>query len=203
MIRKPRFVVLGLLLLVLFLPGCPKKIVKIPPIEAPPAKNPISILLEAFSAVENFQSKASIRIDTVRKGEQVNIPLNGFVFYQRPDELRILGYLPWGMGLFDALYVKGEFFLLSPLQKKAFTGEVSEFQDLIEKEAIQISTEKTPGDLVPNLIRIGLEEKHTRIDIRLKEISVNSTLPEDVFRWVVPEGVEVRPLAQLLKGKKY
>jgi hypothetical protein len=37
----------------------------------------------------------------------------------------------------------------------------------------------------------------------LKEISVNSTLPEDVFRWVVPEGVEVRPLAQLLKGKKY
>jgi len=203
MIRKPRFIVLGLLLLALFLPGCPKKIVKIPPIEAPPVKNPISILLDAFSGVENFQSRASIRIDTVRKGEQMNIPLNGFVFYQRPDQLRILGDLPLGMSLFDALYVKGEFFLLSPLQKKAFTGEVSEFQDLIEKEAIQISIEKTPGDLVPNLIRIGLEEKHTRIAIRLKEVSVNSPLPEDIFRWMVPEGVEVRPLAQLLKGKKY
>lgn len=203
MIRKPCFIILGLLLLPLLLSGCPKKIVKIPPIEAPAVKNPIILLLETFSAAENFQSRASIRIDTVRKGEEMNFLLNGFVLYQRPDKLRILGYHPLGMGLFDALYVKGEFFLLSPLQKKAFTGEVSEFQDLIEKENVQISTEKTPGDLIPNLIRIGVEEKQTRIDIRLKDISVNSQLPEDAFRWMVPEGVEVRPLAQLLRGKKH
>jgi outer membrane lipoprotein-sorting protein len=45
-------------------------------------------------------------------------------------------------------------------------------------------------------------EKETRIDIRLKDPSINSSLPEDSFRWVVPEGVEVKPLAQLLKEKK-
>jgi outer membrane lipoprotein-sorting protein len=45
-------------------------------------------------------------------------------------------------------------------------------------------------------------EKETRIELRLKEISVNSSLPEDSFQWVIPEGVEVKPLARLLKGKK-
>ncbi len=202
MIRKPWLILFSLLLLGLFLSGCPKKVEKIPSLKAPPVKNPIAVLLETFSAAENFQSRASIRIDTVRKGAEMNFLLNGFVLYQRPGKLRILGYHPLGMGLFDALYIDGEFFLLSPLEKKAFTGEISEFEDLMEKQAIRISTERIPGDLIPSLIRIGVEEKQTRIDIRLKDISVNSQLPEDAFRWAVPEGVEVRPLAQLLKGKK-
>jgi len=202
MTRRPCLLFLSALLLALFLSGCPKKLERIPSVKAPPVKNPIAMLLEPLSAVENFQSRASIRIDTVRKGEEMTFLLNGFVLYQRPGKLRILGYHPLGMGLFDALCVDGEFFLLSPLEKKAFTGEVSEFEELIEKQAIRISTEKGPGDLVPNLIRIGLEEKQTRIDIRLKDISVNSRLPEDAFLWAIPEGVEVRPLTQFLRGRK-
>ena len=75
----------------------------------------------------------------------MNFLLNGFVLYQKPDQLRILGYpFPLGMGLFDALYRNGEFFLLIPFQKRAYTGEVSEFEDLIEKAGpIEISFEKT------------------------------------------------------------
>jgi hypothetical protein len=129
--------------------------------------------------------------------------LNGFLLYQKPDRLRLLGYHPLGMGLFDALYRNGEFFLLIPLQKRAYTGEVSQFEDLIEKAGeIKISSEKSEGSEVPNRIRIEVVEKETRIELRLKEISVNSSLPEDSFQWVIPEGVEVKPLARLLKGKK-
>jgi outer membrane lipoprotein-sorting protein len=36
----------------------------------------------------------------------------------------------------------------------------------------------------------------------LKEISINQSLPKDAFQWVAPEGVEIKPLAQFLKGKK-
>lgn len=200
--RKRCLCISGIFLLGLLLSGCPKKFVKIPPIETLPVENPVAKLLEAFSAAETVQARAAIRIDTVRKGEEVSFLLNGTLFYQKPDKLRILGYHPLGMGLFDALYRNGEFFLLSPLQKKAFTGEVSEFDDLIAKAGIQISTEKAPGYLIPNLIRIAVEEKETRIDLKIKEPSINSSLPEDAFRWEVPEGVEVMSLAQLLKGKK-
>jgi outer membrane lipoprotein-sorting protein len=45
-------------------------------------------------------------------------------------------------------------------------------------------------------------EKETRIDIRLKNPSINASLPEDSFQWVVPEGVEVKPLAELLRKKR-
>jgi hypothetical protein len=136
-------------------------------------------------------------------GEGMNFLLNGYLLYQKPDKLRLLGYHPLGMGLFDALYRNGEFFLLIPIQKKAYTGEVSEFEDLIEKAgAIQISSEKSEGSEIPNRIRIDVVEKETRIELRLKEISINSSLPEDSFQWAVPDGVEVRPLTGLLKGKK-
>jgi hypothetical protein len=131
----------------------------------------------------------------------VNFLLNGTVLYEKPDKLRILGYHPLGMGVFDALYRGGEFFLLSPFEKKAYTGEILDFEDLIEKVGVRISTEKTPGIMVPTLIRIGVEEPETRVDLRLKEIEVNSSLPDDTFRWSVPEGVDVMPLAQLLKKK--
>jgi outer membrane lipoprotein-sorting protein len=202
MIRKPWFTILSLFFLILFLSGCPKKVVKIPPIEVPSVKDPMAKLLEAFSSVDSVQAKASIRLDTVRKGEELKFLLNGIVLYEKPDKLRILGYHPFGMGVFDALYRGGEFFLFSPLQNRAYTGEISEFGDLIAKANIRISTEKPEGSQVPDRIRIEMPEKETRLDVKLKEISVNQSLPKDTFQWVTPEGVEIKPLAQFLKGKK-
>lgn len=202
MIRRPWCVILSLFLLVLFLSECPKKVAKIPSIEVPPVKDPMAKLLEAFSSADSVQAKASIRLDTVRKGEELKFLLNGIVLYEKPDKLRILGYHPFGMGVFDALYRGGEFFLFSPLQNRAYTGEISEFGDLIAKANIRISTEKSEGSEVPNRIRIEMPEKETRVDVKLKEISVNQSLPKDAFQWVAPEGVEIKPLAQFLKGKK-
>ena len=202
MIRKPWFLIPSLFLILLFLSGCPKKLVKTPSFEAPPAKDPVAELLEAFSSAESLQAKASIRLDTVRKGEELKFLLNGIVLYEKPDKLRILGYHPFGMGVFDALYRGGEFLLFSPLQNKAYTGEVSEFSDLIAKANIKISAEKPEGSNVPNRIRIEMPEKETRVDVKLKEISINQPLPEDAFQWVAPEGVEVKPLAQFIKGKR-
>jgi outer membrane lipoprotein-sorting protein len=202
MVRKSCFIILSLLLLGLLLSGCPKKIPEPLIIEKPPLENPIATLLDAFSPAESFQAKASIRIDTVRSGEEMKFLLNGFILYQKPDHIRLLGYHPLGMGLFDALYRNGEFFLLIPLQKKAYTGEVSQFEDLIERAGpIQISTEKAEGNQIPSRIRIDVVEKETRIDLRLREISMNSAIPEDSFQWVVPEGVEVEPLMRLLRKK--
>src|SRR4030066_2033038 len=186
MIRKPWFVILILFLMLFFLSGCPKKVVKIPPIEVPPVKDPMAKLLEAFSSVDSVQAKASIRLDTVRKGEELKFLLNGIVLYEKPDKLRILGYHQFGMGVFDALYRGGEFFLFSPLQNRAYTGEISEFGDLIAKANIRISTEKPEGSQVPDRIRIEMPGKETRLDVRLKEISVNQSLPRDTFKWVAP-----------------
>ena len=200
--RKRWFIIPVLFLLMFLLSGCPKKFVRIPPIEAPPAKDPVAKLLETFSSAESLQAKASIRLDTVRKGEELKFLLNGVVLYERPDKLRILGYHPLGMGVFDAFYRGGTFFLLSPLQNRAYTGEVSEFEDLVAKANIKISTEKPEGSEVPNRIRIEMPEKEIRLDVKLKEISINQPLPKDAFQWVAPEGVEIRPLAQFLKGKK-
>ncbi len=195
-------VCVGLMILCLFLSGCPKKVAMIPPIEAPPVKDPMVKLLEAFSSAESLQAKASIRLDTVRKGEALKFLLNGIVLYEKPDKLRILGYHPFGMGVFDALYRGGQFFLFSPLQNRAYTGEISEFGDLIAKANIKISTEKPEGSQVPNRIRIEMPEKETRLDVTLKEISINRSLPNDAFQWVAPEGVEIKPLSQFIKGKK-
>ena len=202
MIRRPWFLIPSLFLILLFLSGCPKKLAKIPSFEAPPAKDPVAELLEAFSSAESLQAKASIRLDTVRKGEELKFLLNGVVLYEKPDKLRILGYHPFGMGVFDALYRGGEFLLFSPLQNRAYTGEISEFADLIAKANIKISTEKSVGSDLPDRIRIEMPEKETRVDVKLKEMSVNQPLPEDAFQWVAPEGVEVRPLAQFIKGKR-
>lgn len=202
MVRKPWFMILSLFLLILFLSGCPKKFAKIPSIEVPPVKDPMAKLLEAFSPADSVQAKASIRLDTVRKGEELKFLLNGIVLYEKPNKLRILGYHPFGTGVFDALYRGGEFFLFSPLQNRAYTGEISEFADLIAKANIRISTEKPEGSEVPNRIRIEMPEKETRVDVKLKEISINQSLPKDAFQWVAPEGVEIKPLAQFLKGKK-
>jgi outer membrane lipoprotein-sorting protein len=199
MIRKPFFHFCLTLVLAMGLWGCPKKVVITPPT----IENPIAKILESFSSAESLQARASMRIDTVRKGEEINVLLNGYLVYQKPNQLRLLGYHPLGMGLFDAIYRDGEFFLLIPLQKRAYTGEISEFEGLIEEAGpIEIQLEKPEGSEIPSRIRIHVVEKETRIDIRLKNPSINSSLPEDTFRWVVPEGVEVKPLAQLLRKKR-
>jgi outer membrane lipoprotein-sorting protein len=196
------YVCISLIILGFFLSGCPKKVVKIPPIEVPPVRDPVAKLLDAFSSAESLQAKASIRIDTVRKGEELKFLLNGVVLYKKPDKIRILGYHPFGMGVFDVLYRGGEFLIFSPLQNRAYTGEISEYRDLIAKADIRISTEKPEGSEVPDRIRIEMPEKATRVDVKLKEISINSSLSEDAFQWDAPEGVEIKPLAQFLKGKK-
>ncbi len=203
MSRRPWFSVLVLFLMVLLLSGCPKKIAKIPPVEVPPVRDPMAKLLEAFSSAESLQAKASIRVDTVRKGEELRFLLNGIVLYEKPDKLRILGYHPFGMGVFDALYRGGEFVLFSPLQNRAYTGEISEFGDLIARANIRISTERPEGSDVPDRIRIEMPEKETRLEVKLKEVVINQPLSTDAFQWVPPEGVEVKSLAQFLKGKKF
>lgn len=129
--------------------------------------------------------------------------LNGFLLYERPDKLRLLGYHPFGMGLFDALYLNGDFSLLVPLQKRVYTGEVSQFEDLMEKAGpIEISTEKEEGNDIPSRIQIRIPEKEIDIELRLRNVSMNANLPEDSFQWKTPEGIEVKPLAQLLRKKK-
>ncbi len=171
-------------------------------IEKPSVGNPMSKLLETFSFAESLQAKTSIRIDAVRHGEEIQFALNGFILFQKPDRLRILGYHPFGMGIFDALYKDGEFFLLIPPQKKAYTGEIFKADDLIEKAGpIEVFSERAEGSETPNRIRIELVEKEIRITLRLREVSVNSLLPADSFHWVVPEGVRVEPLDDLLRKK--
>jgi outer membrane lipoprotein-sorting protein len=202
MIQRPWLLILSLFLMMVLLSGCPKKLTKIPSIEAPPVKDPVAKFLESFSSAESLQAKASIRLDTVRKGEELKFLLNGVVLYEKPDKLRILGYHPFGMGVFDVLYRGGEFLLFSPLQNRAYTGEISEFGDLISKANIKISAEKPEGSDIPDRIRIELPEKEIRVDLKLKEISINHPLPADAFQWVAPEGVDIRPLAQFLKGKR-
>jgi outer membrane lipoprotein-sorting protein len=203
MIRGRCFFMLGFFLLGLLLSGCPKKIPGPVIIEKPSAEHPMAKFLEAFSSAESLQAKASIRINMVRNGQEVNFPsLNGVLLYQKPDQFRLLGYHPLGMGLFDALYKNGELFILIPLQKRAYSGEVLKTDDLIEKAGpMEVFIEKPEGSEIPNRIRIELVEKEIRIDLRLKEISINSLLPEESFQWVVPEGVEVQPLNKLLRKK--
>jgi len=204
MVRKFFAYVFLLLSISLSLWGCPKR----PPEVIRPEKpfeNPVVKILDALSPAESLQSRASIRIETVRNGEKMNFLLTGFLLYQRPDKLRILGYSPFPIAasLFDALYVKGEFYVLITPQKRAYVGEVSEFEGMIEKAGpIEVSIEKPEGSEVPNRIRINVIEKETQIDLKLRDMSINSSLPADTFQWNVPEGVEVSPLAQLLRGKK-
>lgn len=189
-----------LLLLSLFLWGCPKKVEIIPP-EKPPYENPIAKLLEAFSSAESLQARTVIRIETLRDGEEMNFLLNGFLFYQKPDKFRLLGYHPLGMGLFDALYREGQFFLLIPPQKRAYRGELHQVGDLIAKAGeIRISSDKGQEKDVPSWVQIEFLEKETRIELKLRGTSVNLPLAEENFEWNVPEGVEVRPLERLLRG---
>lgn len=202
MIRRANFYIICFLFLALFLWGCPKKVsVTIP--ERLPPRDPIAKLLENFSSAEVLTARTSIRIHTIRKDEEMNFLLNGFLLYRKPNQVRLLGYHPFGMGLFDALYRNGEFFLLVIPQKRVYTGEISQFEDLVERAGpVEISYEKPAESKIPNRIKIYVVEKETRIDLRLKEIVINSSLPEDTFQWNVPQGVEVVPLAQLLKKKR-
>jgi outer membrane lipoprotein-sorting protein len=203
MIRKASFLAFGLFPLLFLLTGCPKKVPEPFIQEKKFAVNPIEEILETLSFAETLEAKASIRIDTVSKGERVTLPVNGDLIYQKPVYLRLQGYHPFGMGLFDALYRDGEFFLLIPSQKRAYTSEISQMESLMERAGpIQILVEKNGGNGIPRRIQIEIIEKDTRIDLKLKDIVVNSVLPEDSFEWIVPEGVEVRPLTGLLRGEQ-
>ena len=204
MIRKSSVLILAIFLFSLFLAGCPKRPPEpLLPIEKPPYVNPLDKVVEILSFAESLQARASIRIDMVRDGEKMFFLLNGVVLYQRPDKLRIMGYHPLGMGLFDALYRNGEFFLLIPLQKRAFTGEVSQVDDSMKKVGeIRITSSKDEMRNIPNRVQINIVEKEIEIDLRLKEILVNQELPEDSFQWTLPDGVDVKPLSRLLRGIK-
>lgn len=200
--RKRCLIIFTLFFLGFFLSGCPKKIPEPMLGEKLPVENPMVKLLEVFSPAESLQAKASIRIDLVRNDQEMNFLLNGIVLYQKPDHFRLFGYHPLGTGLFDALYKNGEFFLFIPFQKTVYTGEVSQFEDLVRKVGpIQISAEKAEGNQIPTRIRIEAVEKEIRIDLRLKEVSLNSSLSEDSFQWMVPEGIEIKPLDKLLRKR--
>lgn len=188
----------------LFLTGCPKKVVPpLPPPEKPPFVHPMDRLLQTFSLFETFQARASIRIDTVEGGEKNYYVLNGVVFYQRPDKLRILGFHPLGVPLFDSLYREGELFILVPFQKKAYRGVVSEFQEWVEKVGpIEMSSTNDENRNVPSRIRIVVVEKEIDIELKLKDPLVNQELPPDTFVWAPPEGIRVRPLETLLRRKR-
>ncbi len=199
--RKYGLLGLCLLFSVFFLTGCPKRVPEPVP-EKMIVKNPIQQILDALSNAESLEAKMSIRIETVRNGQKMSFGLNGDLLYRKPTSLRLQGYLPWGTGAFDSLYRNGELFLLIPVQKKAFTGELSEMEGLMDRAGtIKILVEKNEGNGVPRRIQIELVEKETRIDMKLKDVVINSELPGDAFDWVVPEGVEVRPLTRLLRGK--
>jgi hypothetical protein len=198
---KIYFSVFWLFIASLFLWGCPKKVERVP--EKPHFVNPLYQFLEHFSSVETLQARTSIRIDTIRDGEEMNWILNGFLLYQKPDKLRLLGYHLLGMGLFDALYREGEFFLLIPPQRKAYRGEISRLEDFLQKAGeIRVSSEKGGHGEIPDRIWIEWPEKETRIELRLKEVVLNPLLSEDAFQWVIPEGVEVRSIERLIKGKR-
>ena len=196
--------ILPLLLLGFLLTGCPKRPpVPPPPVEKPPFVNPVERVLEILSFADTVQAKATLRLDLMVDGEKTYFLLNGFLLYRKPDHLRILGYHPLGMGLFDALYRNGEFILLIPLQKRVYTGEVFQFEDAMRRAGeIQITTSWNEKLHLPSRIRIHIVEKEVEIEIRMKEVQANQALPEDAFQWILPEGVEVRPLASLLRRIK-
>ena len=204
MARRSGLLILGLILLGFFLSGCPKR----PPevtVPIPPSANPMDRFLQAFAPAESLQAKASIRIDVVEKGERSRYSVNGDVFYQKPDRFRILGYtsFPMVIHLFDAVYRNGEFFLLIPVQKRAYVGEVSEFQDLFEKAGeIEITSTRDETRNIPSRIRIVIVEKEVDIELRLKEVSADRELPREAFEWTLPKGVDLRPLERLLRRKK-
>jgi outer membrane lipoprotein-sorting protein len=204
MTRRPGLFFIGLVVLALFLSGCPKR----PPevvVPVAPSANPMERFLQAFAPAESLQAKASIRIDIMEKGERSRYSLNGDVFYRKPDKLRILGYtsFPMVISLFDAFYRNGEFFLLVPVQNRAYIGEASRFQDLFDKAgAIEISSIRDEARDIPSRIRIVIPEKEVEIELRLKEVSVDRELPKNAFEWTLPNKVEIRPLERLLRGKK-
>jgi predicted small lipoprotein YifL len=204
MTRRLALSILVLLLSGLILTGCPKKPpVVVPPLEKPPFVNPIERVLEILSFADSVQARATLRLDLMMDGEKTNFLLNGLILYQKPDKLRILGYHPLGMGLFDALYRNGEFILLVPLQKRVYTGEVFQFEDAMKRAGeIRITTSMNEKHNVPSRIRIHIVEKEVEIEIRMKEVQANQALPDDAFQWTLPEGVDVRPLGSLLKRIK-
>jgi hypothetical protein len=203
--QRPLCFLLLALITAAFLWGCPKRVPPpepLPPPEKPALVNPMIKIFEAFASADTAQARASIRIDTVRDREEQSFLLNGMLLYEKPEKLRIIGFHPLGMNVFDAIYDQGSFFVVSPLQRKVYIGEVSKFEDFMEKIGpMVVTTEKGKWNDLPGRILIDIVEKKTLIDLRLREVAFNPTLPPDSFKTVVPEGVDVIPVERLLKPK--
>ena len=80
------------------------------------------------------------------------------------------------------------------------TGYITVFITMV-MESMVLPVPGGPTNSTPFGIRAPMSRNFLGI-FKKSTISINSSLPEDAFQWAVPEGVEVRPLANLLKGKK-
>ncbi len=201
-IRSP-FYFLPIILVTIFLSGCPKKPPEILPPEKPPFVNPMEKILKEFSSVDSFQARTSIRVELERDGEERRFLLDGILLFRKPDQLRILGYHPLGISIFDALYQNNQLAIFIPFQKRAYEGDISHFEDLIEKAGdITVIAQREEDAEVPTQIMIEALDMGARILLRLKDISLNPIFGEETFRWSLPEGVEIRPIARLLRSKR-
>jgi outer membrane lipoprotein-sorting protein len=192
-----------LVLFINLLYGCPKKPPEVLPPEKPSFVNPIEKFLKEFSSVDSFQARTSIRIETERGGEETNFLLNGILLFQRPNKLRVLGYHPLGMSIFDALYQNGQLLIFIPFQRRIYEGYDTQFDEIMEKAGeISVKAEREEGAELPSQIRIEALDIGARIWLRLKDISLNPVFSEETFRLDPPEGIEIRSIARLLRGKK-
>lgn len=191
-----------LCLTITILYGCPKSKIEIKPHDRPAFVNPFEKILMEFSKVDSFQSKTSIRIESERSGEEIKYLLDGIILFHKPDRLRILGFHPLGISIFDALYYEGQLLIFIPFQKKAYIGEISKLDEMMEKAGeIIVTSEKVQESEIPGQINIEAKEIGIRFFIKLKDISLNPDLSEETFAWNLPEGIEIRPISRLLRGK--
>lgn len=193
---------ISVLLGVLFLGGCPKRPPEIIQPEKPAQINPIEKILREFSPVDSFQARTSIRVEVERGGDEVKLLLDGILLFQKPDRLRIIGYHPLGISVFDTLYQNNQLFIFIPIQKKAYEGSVSQFEDMIEKAGdIMITAQKEEDGDLPDQIIIEALDMGIRIWLRLKDKILNPVFHEETFKWSLPEGVEVRSIARFLRKR--
>lgn len=201
--KRSYFFYLPIILTILLLFGCPKRPPDILPPEKPKFVNPIEKILREFSSVYSFQARTSIKVEIERDDEEKRFLLDGILLFRKPDQIRILGYHPLGISIFDALYQNNQLSIFIPFQKRAYEGEVSQFDDMVEKVGdIFITAQREEGEELPSQIKIEAMDMGFRILLILKNISLNPVFSEDTFRWSLPEGVEIRSIARLLRGKR-
>ena len=162
--------------------------VRIPSVEAPPVKDPVAQLLDAFSAVASLQAKASIRVDTVRKGQEYR-----FLLTESSTLKNRISFASWVITrsewvcLISFTGVANSSFSV-PYRTEPIPERFPSLQISLRRRILRFLQEKPEGSEVPNRIRIEMPEKETRLDMKLKEISVNQPLPENLFEWEAPGG---------------